>query len=383
MSTSSEWQFCLDSFWLDACLSPLVWIVVIGISYWSLHNIHCRQNKINNHIKAFTTCSLICQCLSNTFRCIGDFACVFASSEIDRTKWSFYNRLGWVYCISLALYFLIALFIKRLKVTFDTSQYAIPNTLYYSLIILDIIYILLTTIEVTIIVQLNYSEPVFIAFGVAAAGIFMITSIITLYGFVWRMTNLATIVGGSHHRLPLSKINTRDRNRDTKANGNTKGGNDNNNVNRNPIKNSSIDRDDHDDSISISQINKRQSQLLKIMAKNSVLVWIAVVSTILLVILVSCAVVLMENTDLQSNILFIIAQDLMLIDNVINPLCLAMQFPFAKTIYGRMCGICDEKCQAIARDSILRKQSYEYIQQQRISKLNKKSVEKDMEVVMS
>ena len=143
-------------------------------------------------------------------------------------------------------------------------------------------------------------DPINLIFWLADLCIFLILSTAVLYLFVTRLNTLATIVAKTTRNVLTPR----------------------------------------EDENAIS-INKKQSSLLKIASKQTLLTGIALIPSFL-----NFIITILFLFSYRESIVGL-SFEMVLLDIIANICCLTLQFPFAAKIYHRICFPCDRKCRML------------------------------------
>lgn len=111
----------------------------------------------------------------------------------------------------------------------------------------------------------------------------------------------------------------------------------------------SDDDDNPSDKFDESELNVRSlGRLIRDMSKYTTLVCIAVFTTFVLVLIVILRVIISAENDILRSIMF----TFLLIDTIINNICLTLQFRFANNIYFKYFNICQNRFESSLTNKI-------------------------------
>ena len=340
---------------VNVYISCIALIISWCICGWVVFQLLTNSKKIDAAIKNITLTIMFVRIISIPFRVVADIFCAMTNISTNLNSYTYYFRYTWFFLTIIVIFFIILLLTVRLELTFGQSSYAISKRMYYVLIILtilNVISIICQWIATIFDVEASYW---FIILALISMVFFLIMSGITLYLFVSRMNKLTLQIVQTKRNLysnstgvPDASITISDTEKDntqknlaayinTSKNSNAKGKSNDGHINISKVNRNSKRKS------SINNMNKRQLRLLQVTSKYTLLSGITIVSTTMLVAF-TCFAVLFPEKYPQSNIIIVIAHDMVLVDNIINVVCVSLQLPFASRLYHKFCDACDTKC---------------------------------------
>ena len=313
-------RFCYDGQLSGLYTGVPECIFVISLSAWSLIHLHCKKSKIHPHVKCWATSSIICIILSSATKIFVDVYC-----EIDKSDTIISNlaRNFAVFLAAAALWFLVVLFITRLRLTFDVTIHQISNKIY-RLMVSGCIFIVLLVINMFIALILGFER------GIVVPGTLLIASLvfvplcaIIVYLFASRMNRITVTM---RHRSKSKDVDI---------------------INEQEPPTTVGRQSKYKGRQSIQVLSDMQLDLLKITSKYTLLACIAMISSTISSIAVTLVLIVfvLPVTAKTRHTTSYLAHQWLFVDNTVNIVCMVLQFPFALNMYYKFCQCCDRQCQ--------------------------------------
>ena len=310
--------WCFNKFeTVDFCISLASLIIVFLVTCWMLIHFfgNCKEEHfIDIRIRINTIIVLVFYLLAAIARLVADIDCLDpqnsdsdsdsqnSDSHSHGTRLSLGARLTCIYVYTFSFVFLMLLFIIRLKLTFTNSVYSMKENVWHGFVFG---YILLTLLWIAFVIlaimdiEYYWYEIVTIIYGISI--IYVLITLKTLHLFI-------TTLG----KLAASECEVAARRR------------------RSTNKTAS--------SITVSDLDQSQISLIKLMSRYTLLICIALISSILTMGVLGISV---ETGDIFTHWGYF---NWITIDLCVNLSCVVLQTPFAENVYYCICFHCDKIC---------------------------------------